>query len=147
VKVQFWLIAMACGAVQVLQSMVNGSAARMGFGAIWAGAISAAITTLALSLTALVVYRLPFPQAGVLSTQGTKVVLSGLMGAFNLASLTFVAPRLGPTQTFLAFFLMIVVTSALIDSFPLFGTDAKPLAMQQYVGILLAGLGVLVARA
>ncbi len=146
-KVQFWFIAMACGAAQVLQAMVNGSAARMGLGAIWVGVISAAVSTLAVSLTALVVYRLPFPQAGVLTTQGAKVVLGGLLGAFNLVGLTVVAPRLGPTQTFLAYFFVILVTSALIDSLGLFGTDAKPLAMQQYVGILLAGLGVLVARA
>ncbi|HEX9169357.1 MAG TPA: DMT family transporter [Roseiarcus sp.] len=144
---QFWLIAMACGAVQVLQAMTNGSAARLGLGAIWTGAISATVSVAALSLTALVFYRLPFPHAGVLSAQGPKVVLGGLMGAFNLAGLTLVAPRLGPTQTFLAYFFVILVSSALIDSLGLFGTDAKPLAAHQYVGILLAGLGLLVARA
>ena len=144
---QFWLIAMACGAAQALQAMTNGSAARLGLGTIWAGAFSATVTVSALSLTALLFYRLPFPHAGVLSTQGPKVVLGGLLGAFILAGLTFVAPRLGPTQTFLAFFFVILVTSALIDNLGLFGTDAKPLAIHQYVGILLAGVGVLVARA
>jgi uncharacterized membrane protein YdcZ (DUF606 family) len=146
VKVQFWLIAMACGAAQVLQAMTNGSAAKAGLGAIWVGAISATVSVAALSLTALLFFRLPFPHAGVLSTQGPKVVLGGLLGAFNLAGLTLVAPRLGPTQTFLAYFVVILVTSALIDSLGLLGTDSKPLAAHQYVGILLAGLGLLVAR-
>ena len=143
---QFWLIAMACGAAQVLQAMTNGSAAKAGLGAIWVGAISATVSVAALSLTALLFFRLPFPHAGVLSTQGPKVVLGGLLGAFNLAGLTLVAPRLGPTQTFLAYFVVILVTSALIDSLGLLGTDAKPLAAHQNVGILLAGLGLLVAR-
>jgi bacterial/archaeal transporter family-2 protein len=146
VKVQFWLIAMACGAAQDLQAMTNGSAAKAGLGAIWVGAISATVSVAALSLTALLFFRLPFPHAGVLSTQGPKVVLGGLLGAFNLAGLTLVAPRLGPIQTFLAYFVVILVTSALIDSLGLLGTDAKPLAAHQYVGILLAGLGLLVER-
>lgn len=144
---QFWLIAMACGAAQVLQAMTNGSAARAGIGAIWVGAMSATVTVAALSLTALLFYRLPFPHTGALSTHGPKVVLGGLLGAFSLAGLTFVAPRLGPTQTFLAFFFVILITSALIDSLGLFGTDARPLTVHQYVGILLAGVGLLVARA
>jgi len=144
--VQFWLIAMACGAFQVLQAMTNGAAARAGVGAIWVGAMSATVSALALLLVAVAIYRLPFPGANLLEAQGLKAVAGGMMGACILAGLTFVAPRLGPTQTFLAYFFVILAASALIDSLGLFGTEAKPLAARQYVGILLAGLGLLVAR-
>jgi uncharacterized membrane protein YdcZ (DUF606 family) len=53
------------------------------------------------------------------------------LGACILVGLTLVAPRLGPTQTFLAYFFVILATSALIDGFGVFGTDAKPLAARQ----------------
>jgi bacterial/archaeal transporter family-2 protein len=145
-KVQFWLIAMACGCFPVLQAMANGAAARSGVGAIWVGAISATVSMLTLFLTAVAIYRLPLPETSLLMTQGPKVVLGGMMGAFIVAGLAFVAPKLGPTQTFILYFFVIVATSTLIDSFGLFGTDAKPLAARQIAGVLLAGFGVLLVR-
>ena len=143
---QFWLIAMACGLFQVLQAMTNGGAARAGIGAIWVGAISATVSALALVLVAVAVFRLPLPEAGLLEAQGVKVVAGGLMGAFIVAGLTFVAPRLGPSQTFILYFFVIAATSALIDGFGLLGTEAKPLAARQLAGVLLAGFGLLLAR-
>jgi transporter family-2 protein len=145
-KVQFWLIAMACGCFQVLQAMANGAAARSGVGAIWVGAISATVSMLTLFLTAVAIYRLPVPETGLLMTQGPKVVFGGMMGAFIVADLAFVAPKLGPTQTFILYFFVIAATSTLIDSFGLLGTDAKPLAARQIAGVLLAGVGVLLVR-
>jgi transporter family-2 protein len=145
-KVQFWLIAMACGCFQVLQAMANGAAARSGVGAIWVGAISATVSMLTLFLTAVAIYRLPVPETGLLMTQGPKVVFGGMMGAFIVAGLAFVAPKLGPTQTFILYFFVIAATSTLIDSFGLLGTDAKPLAARQIAGVLLAGFGVLLVR-
>jgi bacterial/archaeal transporter family-2 protein len=145
-KVQFWLIAMACGCFQVLQAMANGAAARSGVGAIWVGAISATVSTLTLLVTAVAIYRLPVPDTGLLMAQGPKVVFGGMMGAFIVAGLAFVAPKLGPTQTFILYFFVIAATSTLIDSFGLFGTDAKPLAARQIAGVLLAGFGVLLVR-
>ena len=66
-----------------------------------------------------------------------KVVAGGMMGAFIVAGLAFVAPRLGPTQTFILYFFAIAAVSALIDSFGLLGTEAKPLQARQLVGVLL----------
>jgi uncharacterized membrane protein YdcZ (DUF606 family) len=54
-----------------------------------------------------------------------KVVFGGMMGAFIVTGLAFVAPRLGPTQTFILYFSVIAVTSALIDGFGLLGTEAR----------------------
>jgi bacterial/archaeal transporter family-2 protein len=145
-KVQFWLIAMACGCFQVLQAMTNGAAAKSGIGAIWVGGMSATVSALTLVLVALVVYRLPFPNLELLEAQGLKVVAGGMMGAFIVAGLTLVAPRLGPTQTFILYFFVIAAMSALIDSLGLFGTEAKPLEARQLVGLLLSGLGLALVR-
>ena len=143
---QFWLIAMACGCFQVLQAMTNGAAAKSGIGAIWVGAISATVSMLTLVLAAVVVYRLPLPQTDLLVAQGLKVVAGGMMGAFIVAGLALVAPRLGPTQTFILYFFVIAAASALIDSLGLLGTEARPLGVRQLVGVLLAGLGLVLAR-
>jgi len=143
---QFWLIAMACGCLQVLQAMANGAAARSGIGALWVGAMSATVSALTLVVVASVVYRLPPPEADLLQAQGLKVVAGGIMGAFILAGLTLVAPRLGPTQTFILYFFVITATSVLIDSLGLLGTEAKPLEARQLVGLLFAGLGLALVR-
>ena len=144
--VQFWLIAMACGLLQVLQAMTNGAAAKSGIGAIWVGAGSATVSMLTLILVALVIYRFPFPEPELLKAQGLKVVAGGMMGACILAGLTLVAPRLGPTQTFVLYFFVITGASALIDSLGLLGTEAKPLEARQLVGLLFAGLGLVLVR-
>lgn len=146
-KANFWLIAMACGCFQALQAMSNGSAVRSGVGALWVGAGSAIISALSLVLAAVVIYRLPLPETSLITAQGMKVVAGGMMGAFIVTGLAFVAPRLGPTQTFILYFSVIAVFSALIDSFGLFGTEAKPLQARQLIGVLLAGVGLVLARA
>ena len=137
---------MACGCFQVLQAMSNGAAARSGIGAIWVGAMSATISMLTLLVAAFAIYRLPFPDTNLVMAQGMKVVAGGMMGAFIVAGLAFVAPKLGPTQTFLLYFVVIVAASGLIDSFGLLGTEAKPLQARQLVGVLLAGVGLVLAR-
>jgi transporter family-2 protein len=138
---------MACGCFQVVQAMTNGSAARSGIGAIWVGAMSATVSMLTLIIVATAIYRLPLPDTSLLMAQGMKVVAGGMMGAFIVAGLAFVAPKLGPTQTFILYFLVIAVGSALIDSFGLLGTEAKPLRATQLVGVLLAVVGLVLARA
>jgi len=145
-KANFWLIAMACGFFQALQAMSNGSAVRSGVGALWVGAMSATISALSLVLVAVVIYRLPLPDTSLITAQGLKVVFGGMTGAFIVTGLAFVAPRLGPTQTFILYFSVIAVTSALIDGFGLLGTEARPLEARQLVGVLLAGVGLVLAR-
>jgi len=144
--VNFWLLAAACGAFQVLQAMTNGSAVRSGIGAIWVGAMSTIASTLTLGVAALLIYRMPVPDSSLLMAQGWKTVAGGMMGAFIVTGLAFVAPKLRPTQTFMLYFFVIVVASVLIDSFGLLGTEAKPLQARQLLGVLLAGLGLVLAR-
>jgi transporter family-2 protein len=145
-KANFWFVAVACGCFQVIQAMSNGSAVRSGIGAIWVGAISATVSSLTLILVAVAIYRLPLPDTGLVMAQGMKVVAGGMMGAFIVAGLAFVAPKLGPTQTFILYFFVIALVSALIDGFGLLGTEAKPLEARQLVGVALAGLGLVLAR-
>jgi bacterial/archaeal transporter family-2 protein len=145
-KANFWLIAMACGCFQAVQAMSNGSAVRSGLGAIWVGAMSATVSALSLVLVAVVIYRLPLPDTSLITAHGLKVVVGGMCGAFIVSGLALVAPKLGPTQTFILYFSAIAVVSALIDTFGLLGADARPLEPRQLLGVLLAGVGLVLAR-
>jgi transporter family-2 protein len=138
---------MACGCFQVVQAMSNGSPVRSGIGPIWVGAMSATVSTLTLILVAVAIYRLPFPDTSLVMAHGIKVVADGMIGAFLVAGLAFVAPRLGPTQTFMLYFVVIAVSSTVIDGFGLLGTEAKPLEPRQLVGVLIACIGLVLARA
>jgi uncharacterized membrane protein YdcZ (DUF606 family) len=107
--------------------MSNGSAVRSGIGAISVGAMSATVSSLTLILVAVAIYRLPLPDTGLVMAQGMKVVAGGMMGAFIVAGLAFVAPKLGPTQTFILYFFVIALVSALIDGFGLLGHGSQAL--------------------
>ena len=142
----FWIIAMACGLIQVLQAMTNGSAVKSGISVMWVGAMSTIASTVTLTVAVFVILRLPFPDMGLVMAHGWKTILGGMMGAFIVTGLAFVAPRLGPTQTFLVYFLVIAVASAIIDSFGLLGTEARPLGLTQVLGVALACAGLVLAR-
>jgi transporter family-2 protein len=143
---EFWLMALACGLAQALQAMANGSAARSGVGAVWTGVLSAMVSVLTLLIIGLVVYRQPIPGGTLLASEGWKTVIGGIMGAVIVAGLAFVAPKLGPTQTFILYFFAIALASTLIDSFGLFGTQARPPNVRQLAGVAMAGLGLVIAR-
>lgn len=142
----FWIVAMACGFFQALQAMTNGSAVKSGIDVIWVGAMSTVASMVTLMLAAFVIFRLPLPDADLVMAHGWKAILGGMMGAFIVTGLAFVAPRLGPTQTFIVYFLVIVVFSAFIDSFGLLGTEARPLRSTQFLGVALACVGFVLAR-
>jgi uncharacterized membrane protein YdcZ (DUF606 family) len=83
---------------------------------------------------------------GLVMAAGMKVVAGGVTGAFLVAGLAFVTPKIGPTQTFILYFFVIAAVSALIDEFGLLAIEARPLQARQLVGVLLAGLGLVLAR-
>ena len=145
-NLQLLLIAMVCGACQVMQALINGSAAQAGLGAIWTAAISASMSALSLALFALLVQQAPAPTWSLAESQGPKALLGGVMGAVILSGLTFVTPKLGPTQTFLFYFGVIVAVSLLVERFGLLGLQSRDLRPQQIVGVGLAAAGLLLAR-
>jgi bacterial/archaeal transporter family-2 protein len=145
-NLQLLLIAMVCGAFQAMQALTNGSAAQAGLGAIWVGAISASVSAVSLALFALLVQQAPSPAWSLVESQGPKALLGGLMGAVILSGLTFVTPKLGPAQTFLFYFGVIVAVSLLVERFGLFGLQSRDLRPQQLVGVGLAAAGLLLTR-
>ena len=145
-NLQLVFIALVCGVCQAFQAATNGTAARNGLGVFWTGTFSATVSALLLATGALIVLRTPFPSAELLAAQGYKAALGGALGAMIVGGLTFAAPRLGATQTFILYFAAIVAASLAIDALGLVGMEARALRPKEILGLVLAAAGVLLAR-
>ena len=143
-KANFWRIAMACGCFQALQAMSNGSV-RSGVGAIWVGAMSATISALTLVLVAIAIWRLPLPDTSLITVQGMKAVAGGMMGAFYRRGPRFRRPEARPDRNLHRLFPHHRSRVGAHRLFRSSGTKAKPLQARQLGGVLLAGVGLVLA--
>ena len=68
--------------------------------------------------------------------------LAGLLVAFYVLSITYIAPRFGVGNA--VFFVLIgqLISAALIDQFGLFGAQANPLSVPRALGISCMAFGV-----
>jgi transporter family-2 protein len=139
-------IALACGCLQPLQAVVNGRAALAGVGALWTGVISAGTSMLTLALLSSLLLRKSPPAGELLASQGPTIVVGGMMGAFLVSGMMFVAPRLGPTQTFLLYFGAVTLTSIGIDQFGLLGQPVRPIRLADFAGAVLVIAGIAITR-
>jgi transporter family-2 protein len=72
--------------------------------------------------------------------------LGGLLVAFYVLSVTFVAPRLGVGNAIVLVLLGQLVAAALIDHFGLFGAQRYPLTGWRVLGITMMVCGVILTR-
>ena len=92
-------------------------------------------TTLALLLTG------PGKLATV-AAQPKHLFLAGLLVAFYVLSITWVAPRFGVGNAIFFVLLGQLIASALIDQFGLFGARVDPLSAPRLAGLALMGSGL-----
>ncbi len=78
--------------------------------------------------------------------QPKHLFLAGLLVAFYVLSITWVAPHFGLGNAVFFVLLGQIAAAALIDHFALFGARASPITWQRAAGIALMGVGVLLAR-
>lgn len=72
--------------------------------------------------------------------------LAGLLVAFYVLSITFVAPRFGVGNAVFFVLLGQLVSAAVIDHFGLFGAQISPLSLTRAGGIALMAAGVFVTQ-
>jgi len=72
--------------------------------------------------------------------------LAGLLVAFYVLSITYVAPHFGVGNAVFFVLLGQLISAAMIDHFGLFGAQISPLSLTRAVGIGLMGLGVFVTQ-
>lgn len=71
--------------------------------------------------------------------------LAGVLVAFYVLSITFIAPHFGVGNAVFFVLLGQLISTAAIDHFGLFGAMVKPLSLQRASGIAVMAIGVLLA--
>lgn len=80
------------------------------------------------------------------TTAPRHLFLAGLLVAFYVLSITFVAPKFGVGNAVFFVLLGQLVSAALIDHFGLFGALQSALSLRRVLGIFLMAAGVFLAR-
>lgn len=109
-------------------------------------AAAAILFVVALSAT-LIVLVFTRPAALLNAGQAPKhLYLAGLLVAFYILSITFVAPRFGIGNAVFFVLLGQLVSAAAIDHFGLFGANVSPLSLTRTIGIALMAAGVFMTQ-
>lgn len=72
--------------------------------------------------------------------------LAGLLVAFYVLSITFIAPKFGVGNAVFFVLLGQLISAALIDHFGLFGASVSPLSLVRSLGISVMALGVWITQ-
>jgi transporter family-2 protein len=87
----------------------------------------------------------PTPLAQV-PAQPKYLFLAGLLVAFYVLSITWIAPRFGVGNAIVCVLLGQLISAALIDHFGLFGAMVRPLSLTRAGGLVLMALGTLLTQ-
>ncbi len=80
-------------------------------------------------------FQLPFPY-----------YLGGILVAFYILSITWVAPQLGLVQAIFIILLGQILSSVLIEHFGIFGVKETPISLSRTAGVLCMLIGIYLAR-
>ncbi len=140
----YMLIMLAAGiGIPVLAALNAALGARLG-SPVAAGAILFVVALLATLLVLLLSGAAP-KVAGVVEAP-RHLLLAGLLVAFYVLSITYVAPRFGVGNAVFFVLLGQLISAAIIDHFGLFGAQVSPLSLTRATGIALMAAGVFVTQ-
>ncbi|GAB4291435.1 MAG: hypothetical protein Kow0058_10330 [Roseovarius sp.] len=110
--------------------------------------VAAAAILFVVALTATLVLLALSRPAAVLAAAGAPrhLFLAGLLVAFYVLSVTFVAPRFGVGNAIFYVLLGQLISAAVIDHFGLFGARVSPLTLTRAGGIALMAAGVFLTQ-
>ena len=109
-------------------------------------AAAAILFTVALSATLLVLALKGAPALAAVITAPKHLFLAGLLVAFYILSITFIAPKFGVGNAVFFVLLGQLISAALIDHFGLFGARISPLSLSRAGGIALMATGVFLTQ-
>jgi transporter family-2 protein len=87
----------------------------------------------------------PSPLAAI-PAQPQHLLLAGLLVAFYVLSITWIAPRFGVGNAIFCVLLGQLISAAVIDHFGLFGAIARPVTLARASGLTLMAMGVLLTQ-
>ena len=128
--------------IPVLAALNAGLGTRLGSPV----AAAAILFTVALSTTLVVLALKGVPQMAAVITAPKHLFLAGLLVAFYILSITFIAPKFGVGNAVFFVLLGQLISAALIDHFGLFGARISPLSLSRAGGIALMAAGVFLTQ-
>jgi transporter family-2 protein len=135
--VLYTIWAFAAGVFIPVMASLNGGLARHLGGAPWAAAVLFSVA-LSVTLASALITRAPLPGATNFAAASPAQLLSGVVIAFYILSITYLAPRLGVARAVMLVVVAQIFTSAAIDHFGLVGA-----AVRRLTPVKLLGLGVM----
>lgn len=109
-------------------------------------AAAAILFSVALSVTLILLALKGMPALAALITAPKHLFLAGLLVAFYILSITFIAPKFGVGNAVFFVLLGQLISAALIDHFGLFGARVSPLSLSRAGGIALMATGVFLTQ-
>ncbi|MEM6637491.1 MAG: DMT family transporter [Pseudomonadota bacterium] len=138
------IMLMAGIGIPVLAALNAALGARIGS----PSAAAVCLFLVALLVSAVVLTITDWPVRGAIWSAPPHLFLAGVLVAFYVLSITFVAPRFGVGNAIFFVLLGQMISAALIDHFGLFGAQRTPLDALRLTGILMMAGGLaLIQRA
>jgi bacterial/archaeal transporter family-2 protein len=144
-SVSYAIWAFAAGALIPLMALLNAGLSRTVGGQIQATVVLFAIG-LAASLLLALISMVRLPDIHALARVAPYQYAGGLIVAFYVLSITFLAPRFGIGNAILFAVTAQLVTSALIDHFALAGATLRPVTSMRALGLLIVVTGVVITQ-
>ena len=146
-KSQFFpiLIAIIAGAVLPFQAVFNMQLGKTVQQPIFAAFASFLLGTLGL-LTYLIYLKFDFSTITQTKDASFIVWIAGLLGAFYVAAVIILAPKLGTALTFGLVVTGQMLVSVLLDHFGFFGLPVKEINWQRILGVILLLAGIIILR-
>jgi len=141
----FIVIAILAGAVLPLQAGLNVQLGKSVHQPIFAAFASFLIGTIGL-LIYLFVLKFDFSSIAQTKSVSPVVWTAGILGAFYVAAVIILAPRLGVALTFVLIVAGQMVVSMVVDHYGLLGLPVKHINWQRLLGVALLVAGVLLIR-
>ena len=139
------LLAIASGAVLPIQAALNAKMGKAVGDPVYAALISFVVGSIGLLLYCLAT-RVELSQISQASTVDWTVWTAGLLGAFYVAAVIILVPRIGAALTFGLVVTGQLTFSVLIDHYGFLGIPAHAFNWQRLLGILCIIGGVLLIR-
>jgi bacterial/archaeal transporter family-2 protein len=139
------LLALVAGACLPAQAGINAGLVRWAGSAVIAAAVSFAVGTVALGAYTLAA-RLPLPSFAQAGQEPWWAWSGGVLGAFYVSAIIFVAPRLGAASTLALVVAGQMAASLVLDHFGWLGFRVQPANIPRLLGALLLVGGVVLMR-
>lgn len=128
--------------IPILAALNAGLGARLGSPV----AAAAILFCVALSVTLAILAIKGAPALASVISAPKHLFLAGLLVAFYILSITFIAPKFGVGNAVFFVLLGQLISAALIDHFGLFGARISPLSLSRAGGIALMAAGVFLTQ-